>query len=153
VRRSGWACARCRARASGARREPHRPHVHGRLERHRVVRGAVWPWLREPTAIAVARRRADAQRLLYRRGRAVRAARQQAEPRRARALPSLSGRRAALAATSARGGDAGPHCARELAQGGGVVGAARAAASATVPTWGCEQAARWDRRDRVVPPE
>src|SRR5207245_9468436 len=73
--------------------------------------------------------------------------------RRARALASVSGRRAALAVTSARGGDAGPHCARELAQGGGVVGAARAAASATVPTWGCEQAARWDRRDRVVPPE
>src|SRR6266550_3682229 len=55
---------------------------------------------------------------------ADRTGRQQAEPPRARALPSLSRRRAALAATRARGGDAGPHCARELAQGGGVVAAA-----------------------------
>src|SRR6266550_6495859 len=84
---------------------------------------------------------------------AVRAARQQAEPPRARALPSLSRRRATLAATRARGGDARPHCARELAQGGGVVAAARAARSATVRTRRREPPARWERRDRVVPPE
>src|SRR6266550_3904310 len=158
INRSIVTCSRCasarrRARASGARREPHRPHVHGRLERHLAVRGVVSAWLRESTAIAVARRRPDAQRLLYRRGRAVRTARQQAEPPRARALPSLSRRRAALAATRARGGDAGPHCARELAQGGGVVAAARAARSAAVRTRRREPPARWERRDRVLPPE
>jgi uracil-DNA glycosylase family 4 len=37
LRRSRGAVARRRARASGARREPHRPHVHGRLERHLAV--------------------------------------------------------------------------------------------------------------------
>src|SRR5205814_1015899 len=132
LRRSRCAAACRRARTRGARSEPHRSHVYRRLERQLVVRGAAPLRVREPAAIAVARRLPEADRLLHRRGGAVCAARQQTEPGGARALPALPRGRAGLTPARARGGDAGADRARGLSQGCGVVGATPAARAAPV---------------------
>ena len=101
------AAADPRSGAGGARRQPHRPRLHRRRHRRlgRLPDGGAAPRRASPTS----RRRSTpttACRLrgvLHRRGRALRAARQQAAARRDRGLPRASGGRSRGAAAPARG--------------------------------------------------
>ena len=103
LRRSGRARAAARAGARRPRREPHRPHVHRRPVGRLPVRRAARHRVRQPADGGVARRRARAARLLHHRGRALRAAGQQAAAVRARQLPRLARPRARPADRGARG--------------------------------------------------
>src|SRR6266851_5698765 len=94
--------------------------------RHVAVRGAAPGRLCESVSFRGARRWLETRRLLHRGGGAVRAARQQAQSRRAGTVPAIPRGGSPTPGAGARGGHVGPRGARELAQGGGMVGAARA---------------------------
>src|SRR5512143_51160 len=143
----------CGTGPGGARRQPHRPHVHGRLERRLAVCGAAPLRVREPAHGARPRRRTAVARLLDHRLGPLRAAREQAAPGRADALPSLPDGRAGAAATAAGRRRAGPDRARRLPAGGRVVGATPRAGAAPVRAPGGHASARRHDADRVLSPE
>ena len=102
LRRPAGAPARRRARARGARREPHRAGVHRRPLGRLAVRRAAPCRVRQPADVGAGRRRPRAARRLRRRRRPVRPAREQADARGARPVPAVPGPRARAARARAR---------------------------------------------------
>ncbi|CAK7285501.1 hypothetical protein SGPA1_31374 [Streptomyces misionensis JCM 4497] len=103
LRPRGRPAADHRPGPGGARRQPHRAHVHRRPLRGRALPGAVRRGPRQPPHRGQRRRRTGTVRSPDHRARALRAARQQADPRRARHLPVLAGPGAASAAPHGAG--------------------------------------------------
>src|SRR5689334_14949439 len=109
IRRSRRTPADPRARACRPRRESYGSRVHRRWRR-RLGRlsdaGASSPWLRQHPDVAAHTRRTDADGRIHHRRRAMRAARQQASPRRDRALSRSPRVRSRGARSRASGGGA-----------------------------------------------
>ena len=106
IRRSTGAPAGRRSRAGGARREPHRPCVHGRRSGRlgRLPDGRAAPrGVREYSHLAASRRRPGASRCVHRGGGSMRAARQQTDARRDHPVPAAPRSRAHRAAARVGG--------------------------------------------------
>lgn len=103
VRRPEGVGARARARSRGARRQPHRAHLHRRPLRRLAVPGDVPGRLRQPADLRSPRRRARAARRVGHVGGEVRAAREPPAAVRARRLPPVPGARGGRARQPPRG--------------------------------------------------
>ena len=121
LRRPGGAAGDRRPGPGGAGGQQNRADVHRRPLGRLALRGPAPGGAGDQTGVGEPRRRPPPRRRLPDGGRPLRAARQQADPRRARQLPALPGTRAGAAD---RGQD-DPHP-RLLRLGRGAAGAARA---------------------------
>ena len=139
-----------RARPRGARRQPHRPALHRRLQRELALRGAAPLRLGQPAQLAPARRRPGADRLPHHRRRPLRPAGQPPHARGAGQLPPVSRRRAAPAAQRPGRARARPDRVGELAHappaGGSGSGPASVRRSRTARRRRCRTGCCWSPR-------
>src|SRR5438094_36459 len=142
-----------RARTRGARRQPHRPDVHGRPERRLARRRAPPRGLRQPADLATSGRRSPPPRRVHHRRAPLRAARQQADAGRARALRAVPSRGARAVGSRERRRGAR---ADRLAGVPACPPPARRAPATARPALRARRRGdlrRWRRADRLVPPE
>src|SRR5207249_5209209 len=139
--------------ARGPRRQPHRPHVHGRSERRLALRRALPRGLRQPADLAPSRRRAPAPRRLHHGDDPLRPTGEQADAERGRRLRALLPQGAAAAGPRARGRR--PRADRLAGLSTSAAPARRftARADACVRARRADDVRRRRHADRLVPPE